>query len=66
MHHKLSSQHACVVHSCLYRLRLSEWRLGDASDNCAVYTFLYDTFHLQLIYADSNGAICSQLTFSIL
>uniref|UniRef100_H3C760 Knl1 C-terminal RWD domain-containing protein n=1 Tax=Tetraodon nigroviridis TaxID=99883 RepID=H3C760_TETNG len=33
---------------------LSEWRSGDASDSCAVYTFLYDTFHLQLAYEDPS------------
>lgn len=44
-----------LVVLCLYRL--SEWRFGDTSDSSTVYTFLYDTFRLQLVYEDASGAV---------
>lgn len=31
-------------------LRVNEWRFGESSDTCTVYTFLHETFHLQLVY----------------
>ncbi|KAM7395101.1 hypothetical protein PAMA_006721 [Pampus argenteus] len=34
---------------------VNEWRVGEKSANCAVYTFLHETLHLQLVYANSNG-----------
>ncbi|XP_034555673.1 kinetochore scaffold 1 isoform X2 [Notolabrus celidotus] len=33
---------------------LNEWRLGEKRDNCTVYTFLYETFHLLLEFDKSN------------
>ncbi|XP_068198817.1 kinetochore scaffold 1 [Antennarius striatus] len=37
-------------------LRLvNEWKFGENEDNCTVYTFLHGTFHLQLIYQESEG-----------
>ncbi|XP_035474436.2 uncharacterized protein knl1 isoform X2 [Scophthalmus maximus] len=34
---------------------VNEWRFGEQSDNCTVYTFLHDTLHLQLVYKKSKG-----------
>ncbi|XP_074541813.1 uncharacterized protein knl1 isoform X2 [Halichoeres trimaculatus] len=34
---------------------ITEWRFGEKKDDCTVYTFLYDTFHLRLDYHKSNG-----------
>ncbi|XP_044025456.1 kinetochore scaffold 1 isoform X2 [Siniperca chuatsi] len=34
---------------------VNEWKFGEKRDNCAVYTFLHETFHLQLVYDKSNG-----------
>ncbi|KAM7367656.1 hypothetical protein PAMP_013941 [Pampus punctatissimus] len=34
---------------------VNEWRVGERSANCALYTFLHETLHLQLVYANSNG-----------
>lgn len=55
----------CPSLLCLYHLRLSEWRFGDVSESSTVYMFLYDTFHLQVTYEDSNGEVFSQLIFSM-
>lgn len=34
--------------------RLTEWRVGESSDNSAAFTFLYETFHLQVVYQDGK------------
>ncbi|XP_027140214.1 kinetochore scaffold 1 [Larimichthys crocea] len=34
---------------------VNEWKFGEKRDNCTVYTFLHDTFHLQLVYEKSDG-----------
>uniref|UniRef100_A0A8D3CIU6 Knl1 C-terminal RWD domain-containing protein n=1 Tax=Scophthalmus maximus TaxID=52904 RepID=A0A8D3CIU6_SCOMX len=34
---------------------VNEWRFGEQSDSCTVYTFLHDTLHLQLVYEKSKG-----------
>ncbi|XP_068610194.1 uncharacterized protein knl1 [Brachionichthys hirsutus] len=34
---------------------VNEWKFGGKVNNCVVYTFLYDTFHLQLLYQESEG-----------
>lgn len=36
-------------------VRVNEWKFGEKRDNCTVYTFLHDTFHLQLVYEKSDG-----------
>ncbi|XP_035535175.1 kinetochore scaffold 1 [Morone saxatilis] len=33
---------------------VNEWKLGEKSDNCTAYTFLHETFHLQLVF-EKNG-----------
>ncbi|XP_060907689.1 kinetochore scaffold 1 [Labrus mixtus] len=33
---------------------LNEWKFGERRDDCTVYTFLHDTFHLELLYDKSN------------
>ncbi|TKS76372.1 Kinetochore scaffold 1 ALL1-fused protein [Collichthys lucidus] len=33
---------------------VNEWKFGEKRDNCTVYTFLHDTFHLQLVYEKSD------------
>lgn len=35
---------------------LTEWRLGESSDHGAAFTFLYKTFHLQVVYENGNVA----------
>ncbi|XP_034018427.1 kinetochore scaffold 1 [Thalassophryne amazonica] len=34
---------------------INEWKLGEKTDSCTVYTFLYNTLHLQLDYEKSDG-----------
>ncbi|XP_034756666.1 kinetochore scaffold 1 [Etheostoma cragini] len=34
---------------------INEWKFGEKKDNCSVYTFLYETLILQLVYDKSNG-----------
>ncbi|XP_035851233.1 kinetochore scaffold 1 isoform X4 [Sander lucioperca] len=34
---------------------VNEWKFGEKKDNCSVYTFLYETLILQLVYEKSNG-----------
>ncbi|XP_032399620.1 uncharacterized protein knl1 [Etheostoma spectabile] len=34
---------------------INEWKFGEKKDNCSVYTFLYETLILQLVYEKSNG-----------
>uniref|UniRef100_UPI0037E7CF7C kinetochore scaffold 1 n=1 Tax=Semicossyphus pulcher TaxID=241346 RepID=UPI0037E7CF7C len=34
---------------------LNEWKLGEKRDNHTVYTFLHETFHLQLVYEKTKG-----------
>ncbi|KAI3363664.1 hypothetical protein L3Q82_001283 [Scortum barcoo] len=34
---------------------VNEWKLGEKRDNCTLYTFLHETFHLQLVYEKSSG-----------
>ncbi|XP_078130065.1 uncharacterized protein knl1 [Sander vitreus] len=34
---------------------VNEWKFGEKEDNCSVYTFLYETLILQLVYEKSNG-----------
>ncbi|KAK5852707.1 hypothetical protein PBY51_006554 [Eleginops maclovinus] len=34
---------------------LNEWKFAGRSDNCTIYTFLYETFHLQLEFEKSDG-----------
>ncbi|XP_033504979.2 uncharacterized protein knl1 [Epinephelus lanceolatus] len=34
---------------------VNEWKFGEKTDNCAVYTFLHETLHLQLVYEKPNG-----------
>ncbi|XP_070844194.1 outer kinetochore KNL1 complex subunit KNL1 [Chaetodon trifascialis] len=45
---KLES-HLAVLHT------LNEWKFGEKGDNCTVFTFLHETFHLQLVFEQSNG-----------
>ncbi|XP_076612908.1 outer kinetochore KNL1 complex subunit KNL1 [Chaetodon auriga] len=45
---KLES-HLAVLHT------LNEWKFGEKGDDCTVYTFLHETFHLQLVFEKSNG-----------
>ncbi|KAM6992569.1 uncharacterized protein knl1 isoform 2-T2 [Tautogolabrus adspersus] len=33
---------------------VNEWKFGGRRDDCTVYTFLHDTFHLELLYDKSN------------
>lgn len=33
---------------------LTEWRVSDNSDNSTTFTFLYKTFHLQVVYQNGN------------
>ncbi|XP_028460214.1 uncharacterized protein knl1 [Perca flavescens] len=34
---------------------VNEWKFGEKKDNCSVYTFLYETLILELVYEKSNG-----------
>ncbi|XP_054474626.1 uncharacterized protein knl1 [Anoplopoma fimbria] len=34
---------------------LNEWKFAKKTDNCTTYTFLHETFHLELVYEKSSG-----------
>ncbi|KAM8726119.1 uncharacterized protein knl1 isoform 1-T2 [Acanthopagrus schlegelii] len=34
---------------------VNEWKFAEKKDQCTVYTFLHETFHLQLVFEKSNG-----------
>ncbi|XP_073348418.1 uncharacterized protein knl1 isoform X2 [Pagrus major] len=34
---------------------VNEWKFAEKKDQCTVYTFLHETFHLQLAFEKSNG-----------
>lgn len=45
-------------------LRLNEWRFGESRDDGTVYTFLHNTFHLELVYEKYNGKISLVMVFN--
>lgn len=45
-------------------LRLNEWRFGESRDDCTVYTFLHNTFHMELVYEKYNGKISLVMVFN--
>lgn len=49
---------------CISYLRVNEWKLGEKRDNCTLYTFLHETFHLQLVFEKSTGKIFSLMVVS--
>ncbi|XP_042359963.1 kinetochore scaffold 1-like [Plectropomus leopardus] len=34
---------------------VNEWKFGEKTDNCTLYTSLHETLHLQLVYEKSSG-----------
>ncbi|XP_071368715.1 outer kinetochore KNL1 complex subunit KNL1 [Centroberyx affinis] len=34
---------------------VNEWKLGEKRDNCTIYTFLYESLHLKLVFEKCDG-----------
>lgn len=49
----------CWKFTCLffYFIRINEWRLEENKDTGSVYTFLYKTMFLRLVYEKNTGEI---------